>query len=59
MNILQLNYLVQVLGFLHQKIQSLAHGLKADIVTKYKKFDYIVLICHSMGGLDFKTIPTR
>lgn len=33
------------------KIQSLATGLRTDIVTKYKEYDYIVLVCHSMGGL--------
>jgi pimeloyl-ACP methyl ester carboxylesterase len=33
------------------KIQSLADGLRTDIVTRYKRYDYIVLIGHSMGGL--------
>ena len=33
------------------KIQSLAGGLKSEIITKYKEYDYIVLVAHSMGGL--------
>jgi len=33
------------------KIQSLSDGLKSEIITKYKEYDYIVLVGHSMGGL--------